>query len=135
MNENILKEVGQERERQEKKRGEQNHEPPKWFTILMEEVGEACKAELDKKEEWYRFELIQVAAVAVAMIDSFDRKKKKITYQFLDSEKAIAEAKRVSKYYDYVCVVKEHEAYYVETEVPLIGKFEGLVYEYKHGGG
>ena len=132
MNASILKEVVQERERQEKKWGEQNHEPTKWFTILIEEVGEACEAELNKKKEEYRAELIQVAAVAVAMIDSFDRKKKKITYQFLDREKAIEEAKRVSKYYDYVCVVKSYEAYYVETGVPsLMRGFEEIVYERK----
>ncbi len=79
--ENILKEVQQERERQNAKWGEQNHHPFVWLGILGEEVGEANKAVLDhnfdgKTLDNYREELVQVAAVAVAMIECLDRNGK-----------------------------------------------------------
>lgn len=75
----IFKEISQERKRQDAKWGIQNHSPMIWCPILTEEVGEVNKAALehhfkdsnDLKE--YREELIQVAAVAVAMIESLDR--------------------------------------------------------------
>lgn len=80
---NILQEIADERERQDAKWGEQNHAPAEWLMILGEEVGEANKAALetffgyknaDKNYANYRAELVQVAAVAVAMIDCLDRK-------------------------------------------------------------
>lgn len=43
-----LVEVGNERHRQEKKWGAQNRVPVMWMTILMEEVGEAARAILEK---------------------------------------------------------------------------------------
>lgn len=73
---NVLDEVHQERLRQETKWGEQNHLPSFWITILGEEYGETCRAILEKDSINYREELIQVAAVTVAMIESFDRNKK-----------------------------------------------------------
>ena len=74
----VLKEVSKERWKQDLKWGEQNHDGPLYLTILSEEVGEVGKAILDfrfgKKDlEEIRAELIQVAAVAVAMIEAFDR--------------------------------------------------------------
>ena len=69
---NILNEVFEERQSQYKKCGEQNYSLYKWITILGEEVGEACKAALESFHGNYRKELIQVAAVAVAMIESYD---------------------------------------------------------------
>lgn len=81
----ILKEVAEERQRQDNKFGEQNHSPMHWMPILMEEVGEAAKAALDVHFEYpnvsrdyaaYREELIQVAAVAVAAIECLDRHQK-----------------------------------------------------------
>ncbi len=82
---NILAEVIQERARQDEKWGEQNHKPIEWCAILGEEVGEVNKAALEahfkqyfKDNEQlanYRQELIQVAAVAVAMIESLERNK------------------------------------------------------------
>lgn len=75
--------VRRERERQDAKWGEQNHEPFLWMTILGEEFGEACKAALeatfngeklpDACLSEYRVELVQTAAVAVAAIESLDR--------------------------------------------------------------
>jgi hypothetical protein len=58
--------------------GVQNHKPMEWLMILGEEVGEANKAALeahfgDKNIQEYRNELVQVAAVAQAAIESFDR--------------------------------------------------------------
>ena len=66
-----------ERTRQDDKFGEQNHDPLKWLVILGEEYGEACQAILNQKlpEPWrYRSELVQCAAVALAAIESFDRR-------------------------------------------------------------
>ena len=79
----VIPEIIQERSKQDERWGEQNHTPCKWLVILMEEVGEASKAELEQtmlKNPWggnlysrYREELVHVAAVAVAAIESFDR--------------------------------------------------------------
>lgn len=80
----ILEEIRTERERQDKKWGEQNHHPMEWLAILGEEVGEANKAALEAHFSGYertgnlsdyREELIQVAAVAIAMVESLDRDK------------------------------------------------------------
>jgi len=88
----ILDEVMQERSRQDEKFGEQNHNTVAWMAILTEEVGESAKEACEvyfnqrlrfrNKEvgEIYsiglknlREELIQVAAVAVAFVESLDR--------------------------------------------------------------
>ena len=78
----VYDEVKAERERQEQKWGEQNHHPLAWLAILGEEVGEVNKAVLEayfpnyKTQGDYteaRKELIQVSAVAIAMIESLDR--------------------------------------------------------------
>ncbi|MGB0428949.1 MAG: hypothetical protein ACPGLV_00650 [Bacteroidia bacterium] len=96
--ESILEEIKQERVRQNQKFGEQNHKPIEWIAILSEEVGEAAKEALDHHFEYpektesgkqecntelqaqrlkdYRKELIQVAAVAVQMIECLDRNRK-----------------------------------------------------------
>jgi len=71
----ILMEVLQERIKQERKWGQQNHDPLKWNAILGEEFGEVSKAILEGDIKNYRDELIQVAAVAIAAIDSLDRMK------------------------------------------------------------
>ena len=94
----ILDEIKAERQRQNEKWGEQNHSVIEWQAILMEEVGEASKeavdfhfqnpykdgrGELQEVSENdvvqrirlrnYRKELIQIAAVAVQMIECLDR--------------------------------------------------------------
>jgi NTP pyrophosphatase (non-canonical NTP hydrolase) len=79
--EKILEEVQQERVKQDAKWGEQNHLPIEWCAILGEEVGEVNKEALENHFRYndkrnyanYRDELIQVAAVAVAMIECLDR--------------------------------------------------------------
>lgn len=83
----VLYEVQAERQRQDDIWGEQNHDPFGWIAILGEEYGEVCKdalkmyfggAESGKpvhhtRIKLYREELIQVAAVAVAAVESLDR--------------------------------------------------------------
>lgn len=69
----IIQEIVEERYIQDKKWGEQDHHPLFWLTILMEEVGEASRAVLDLKLLEYREEMVQVAAVALSMLETFDR--------------------------------------------------------------
>lgn len=69
----ILQEIADERKRQDIKWGEQNHHPYKWLAILGEEVGEADRAALEGNLVEYHKELIQVAAVAIAAIESLNR--------------------------------------------------------------
>jgi NTP pyrophosphatase (non-canonical NTP hydrolase) len=75
-----------ERQRQDAKWGEQNHEPQFWMGILMEEVGELAQAvnetvfdngEKERAKGGYvnmRAEAVQVAAVAVAFVEMLDRR-------------------------------------------------------------
>lgn len=96
---NVLSEILDERLRQDKKWGEQNYDPGThkvwkhladtakqvcdenvkkkeltWLNILVEEIYEACAEE---DVESLRIELIQVAAVACAFIESLDRNELK----------------------------------------------------------
>ena len=61
--------VVQERFEQQKKWGEQNHDPHKWITILMEEMGEFAHDILEEEGDKSMVELVQVTAVALAMIE------------------------------------------------------------------
>ena len=72
----ILDDIQNERHRQDAKWGEQNHSPEKWMVILGEEYGEACRHVLEGSGLKYRDELIQVAAVAIAAIESLMRNSK-----------------------------------------------------------
>jgi hypothetical protein len=73
--------VSEERERQHARWGVQRHTWPEWLCILTEEVGEA--AERANRLYWgqdedagaLRAELVQVAAVAVAMIEQIDEQR------------------------------------------------------------
>ena len=92
----ILTEVAKEREKQNEKWGEQKHLPIEWIAILTEEVGEAAKDALDHhyqndvkvsheqttlatgqdqlaRLKNYRNEVIQIAAVAVQMVECLDK--------------------------------------------------------------
>jgi NTP pyrophosphatase (non-canonical NTP hydrolase) len=85
----IINEILSERERQTAKFGVQNHTPAEWLMILGEEVGEVNRAALEYhfQDQFpeiftrpkaqlireYRKELIQVAAVCVAMIENIDK--------------------------------------------------------------
>ena len=69
--ETILQEIRDERKRQDDKWGSQRHLPPyTWMTILMEEVGESAQAALEENPN-YEVELVQVATVAVAALESY----------------------------------------------------------------
>lgn len=78
----VLNRVSKERLRQEAKWGMQNHSPEKWLRILLEEAGEAAKEAQNIEEmkelskQFYIEEMVQVAAVAVAAIESFERQNK-----------------------------------------------------------
>jgi len=88
----VLRDIMIERVKQDDKWSEQNHAPEWWMQILMEEVGEAAKAlleasfsvsgkQLKAEPAWlidYRKELVQVAAVAIAAIESFDRSQNEL---------------------------------------------------------
>lgn len=75
-----LADVLAERERQEAKWGEQNHDPIVYSAILTEEVGELAQAAIQARYEGgdearIREEAVQVAAVALAIIECLDRGK------------------------------------------------------------
>lgn len=83
---NLSAEITEERKAQHEKWGEQNHPIADWLMILGEEIGEANKHALEAKFvvrekdidlEAYGVELIQIAAVGVAMIQSLERNELK----------------------------------------------------------
>ena len=61
-----------EREAQDEKWGEQRHSDEKWLAILLEELGEAAKAVLEKNEEGLLEETVQIAAVLQNWVTSRD---------------------------------------------------------------
>lgn len=75
-----LKDVLEMREWQDKKWGVQDHDPFTYLTILMEEVGELAQAALHTRYGGHaagglRDEAVDVAAVALAIIECLDRNK------------------------------------------------------------
>lgn len=69
-----------ERLRQDRKWGEQNHDPFCYLTILGEEYGEVCQAALHlrfggQNAKSLREEAVHTAAVAVALVECLDRGK------------------------------------------------------------
>ena len=70
---NIFQNIALERRRQDAKWGEQNHDAFLWLAILGEEFGETAKAAIEGRLADMRTELIHVAAVAVAAIESLNR--------------------------------------------------------------
>jgi NTP pyrophosphatase (non-canonical NTP hydrolase) len=67
MNE-LLELIRKERERQDEKWGTQDVPDPVMYVVLGEEVGEVGKAILEGDEEGIKSELVQVAAVAMKML-------------------------------------------------------------------
>jgi NTP pyrophosphatase (non-canonical NTP hydrolase) len=65
--------VIRERNRQDEKWGPSENRPAPSLRILAEEFGEVAKAMQDEPDDALRTELIQVAAVAVAMVEAIDR--------------------------------------------------------------
>lgn len=68
-----LRDLINERVRQDKKWGPQNYGVGRWLCILQEELGEFARARLERMYANSREELVQVAAVALAMIECGDR--------------------------------------------------------------
>src|SRR5436190_1492862 len=71
----VLREVADERHRQLSLWGDQLHSQLVWLSILGEEFGEVGRAINEKNEQEYRAELVEVAAVAVAAVESLDKNK------------------------------------------------------------
>jgi NTP pyrophosphatase (non-canonical NTP hydrolase) len=75
-----LESVLHERARQDRRWGEQNHDPFTYLTVLTEEVGELAQAALHTRfggpmASGLREEAVQVAAVALAIVECLDRGK------------------------------------------------------------
>jgi NTP pyrophosphatase (non-canonical NTP hydrolase) len=75
-----LLDVAAERVRQNGLWGRQDHAPKKWLAILVEEVGEVAAEIITDAAiigaaggDRFREELVHVAAVAAAAIESYDR--------------------------------------------------------------
>ena len=64
--------VEAERRRQLRIWGDQQHPLARWVVILAEELGEVALATLEEKTEDARLELLQLAAVAIAAVESID---------------------------------------------------------------
>ena len=58
-----------ERDHQIQKWGDQRHSDEKWLAIILEELGEAAKAVLEKDEEGILEETVQVAALPASLGD------------------------------------------------------------------
>lgn len=75
---NIYRDIDNERDRQDARFGNQLHSWPIWAAVLSEETGEVSEACLhahwheEGGLEHLREELVQVAAVAVAMLEKLD---------------------------------------------------------------
>ena len=75
----VLQDVADERTRQNAKWGEQDHDPETWLAILVEEVGELATAMIRDRfgdrdhAADMQTEAIQVAAVAVALVECLKR--------------------------------------------------------------
>ena len=74
----VLRDVTDERKRQHELWGVQRLDWPVWIAVLTEETGESAEAALeahfnpDKSLAHLREELVQVAAVAVAIVEHID---------------------------------------------------------------
>ena len=78
--EDVLNQIRAERERQNKKWGEQNHDDYRWLAILTEEVGELAQAILHDEfggshAGTAKTELVHVAAVAVQWLECMERRQ------------------------------------------------------------
>lgn len=76
--ERAFESVTAERLVQDVKWGQQNHAPVEWLAILIEEIGEFARAEMEHRYRGdsprkMREELVQVAAVAMAMLQCGER--------------------------------------------------------------
>ena len=65
----VLDFIRYERGKQDEKWGEQNHDRGTWLHILMEEIGEASKEQLEGNNDAFQTELLQAGAVIVAWLE------------------------------------------------------------------
>ena len=107
--ENVLNLIRAERERQNKKWGEQNHDDYRWLAILTEEVGELAQAILHDEfggshAGTAKTALINVAAVAVQWLECMERRQ--LTPRALDlpNESLCICGKPMSKHQGVVCL-------------------------------
>lgn len=68
-----LQDVMEERARQDKKWGEQNHTDLYWLGIATEELGEIAKAIIENDPTAVRKELVQFTAVGLAWLEAIKR--------------------------------------------------------------
>ena len=69
-----LQDVIEERARQDKKWGEQNHTDLYWLGILTEELGELAQTIIEERTDDIYLELTQVTAVGLAWLECLHRK-------------------------------------------------------------
>lgn len=98
--EKAMVDVLHERFRQDQKWGEQNHDPFLYGTVLLEEMGEFAQASLQTRfggekggAENMRKEAVQVAAVALAIVECLDRKK----WEWPNAHSALLEVRRCAE--------------------------------------
>ena len=73
---NVIQDILKERERQDAEHGEdRNLLPSEWLLILGEEFGEVCTGIANWDIDSIREEAVQVAAVAIAMVECIDRNR------------------------------------------------------------
>jgi NTP pyrophosphatase (non-canonical NTP hydrolase) len=83
----VFRSIALERKRQDDKWGIQNHDPLVWFAIAGEEFGEVAKALVQRESvQMLRAELVQLAAVVVAFIESLDRNELALSDDMSDEE-------------------------------------------------
>jgi len=70
----VLERLAAERAAQDAKWGLQDHDDGRWALVLVEEVGEACQASLQGREEDLKTELVQAGAVIVAWLEAINRR-------------------------------------------------------------
>jgi NTP pyrophosphatase (non-canonical NTP hydrolase) len=78
----VLDDVIAERNRQDRKWGQQRHDMTVWMTVIGEEFGEVCQVilkarpnpdwQIDGSRDHLRAELVQLAAVTIAAIEAMD---------------------------------------------------------------
>lgn len=79
----VLAQVGEERRRQDEQWGgplhDDHHTPRQWFGLVDDHLGRAKKAAGGKStdHDTYRHNLVQVAALAVAAVESLDRLRRR----------------------------------------------------------
>ena len=81
MRQQIFEQIEAERIRQDWLWGVQRHSLDRWLTILVEEVGEVAKAlqgdDTEQVEKEAEEELIQVAAVAVQIVEKIQQARER----------------------------------------------------------